>query len=157
MLEQAPTAIELHFDEDVNSSLPSIPVFDAKGKPVIIDPVHRGDTAAALVASVPSLANGLYAVVWKATSVDGHVVDGAFSFQVGAGATGVSSQDLLGQVLSGPAVQPSLAWAYGIARFISMIGAVLALGVVLWSLAGAAPLHVVPRFAVLRQIGRAHV
>ena len=44
VLEQAPTSIELRFDEDVNSSLASIRLYNAKGKPVIIDPVHRGDT-----------------------------------------------------------------------------------------------------------------
>ena len=42
---------------------------------------------------MPVLADGLYAVVWRVTSADGHVVDGAFSFQVGTASTG-SGQDL---------------------------------------------------------------
>lgn len=153
VIEVSPTSIDLHFDEEINAKLASIHLFDGSGHPVVIDPVRSGTDQQSITAGVPVLAHGLYAVVWKATSVDGHVVDGAFSFQIGTGAVSGSAQGLIDQVLTGPAVDGALTWSYSIARFLTMIGVVLAVGTLGWSLLGVDPLHRMARFASLRRLG----
>ena len=88
VLEESPTAVVLDFDEDVEPALSSIRVYDSAGAEVAVGDTVAGDDASILRADVPTLVDGLYAVVWQASSSDGHVVDGAFSFQVGTAATG---------------------------------------------------------------------
>ena len=88
VLEDSPTAVVLDFDEDVEPALSSIRVYDSAGAEVAVGDTVAGDDASILRADVPTLVDGLYAVVWQASSSDGHVVDGAFSFQVGTAATG---------------------------------------------------------------------
>jgi copper transport protein len=135
VLESSPAAIVLDFDEEVEASLADIQLFDGDGTSVDIGAPDAGADATIATASLPELGDGLYAVIWRVTSSDGHVVNGAFSFQVGTAATG-DGQDLLDQVQTGTGADSALTWFYGVARFLSLAGAITLLGVGLWSLQG---------------------
>jgi copper transport protein len=135
VLESSPAAIVLDFDEEIEAPLADIKLFDGKGSPVDVGSPHVGDDATITTAALPTLADGLYAVIWRVTSADGHVMNGAFSFQIGTAATG-DGQDLLDQVRNGAGADRGLTWFYGIARFLALAGAITLLGVGWWSLQG---------------------
>lgn len=136
VVESSPPAIVLDYDEDVEASLASVQVFDADRQPVDLGAPTPGEDNSILVATMPALDDGLYAVIWRVTSTDGHVIDGAFSFQVGSGSTG-SGTDLIAEVSRGGGVDPALKWTYGIARFLALSGAIVLIGIGLWSLQGS--------------------
>lgn len=135
VLEQSPPDLVLDFDEDIEASLASIELFDGDGESVEVGAPQPGDDASVVTASLPELDDGLYAVIWRVTSADGHAVNGAFSFQIGTGATG-DGQDLIDQVANGGGVDHAVKWAAGIARYLSLLGAVLLVGVGVWSVQG---------------------
>lgn len=135
VIESGPPQIVLNYDEDVEATLASIQVFDADRQSIAVGAPGVGEDATVVVASLPTLGDGLYAVIWRVTSADGHVVDGAFSFQVGTGTAG-SGTDLIAGVSQGGGVDAALKWTYGIARFLALAGAIVLLGVGLWSVQG---------------------
>ena len=136
VLESAPTEIVLDFDESIEIDLASLELFEAGGAAVELGSPAAGADDTIVGVSVPPLGDGVFAVVWRLASVDGHVIDGAFSFQVGTGASG-SGQQLIDQVRDGrPA--PSVRWWYGFARFLSLAGAIGLLGGGWWLLQGEA-------------------
>ena len=144
----SPTSVVLTYDENIEASTASISLFDAKGAKISIGAPKSGASAAVVQATVPTLKDGIYAVVWRVTSEDGHVVDGAFSFQVGTASTG-GGQDLVDQVLNGARVPTATAWWYGVARFLSLMGATLLIGTGMWGMQGD------PRLDAQRGVRRA--
>ncbi len=144
VVESSPPQIVLDYDEDVEAALASIQVFDADRQRIELGAPGAGDDSSIVVATMPSLDDGLYAVIWRVTSADGHVIDGAFSFQVGSGSTG-SGDDLIADVSQGGGVDPALKWTYGIARFLALAGAIVLIGVGLWSVQGRPALGTLPR------------
>jgi len=140
VLEVGPTEIVLDFDEAIETSLASIVLYDAAGTSVPLDPPAAGADDSIVQAAVPAssqsqLDDGVYAVIWRATSADGHVVEGAFSFQVGTSAAG-SGQELIDQVRSGAQADPAVRWWYGVARFLSLFGAITLIGAGCWLVGG---------------------
>ncbi|MEQ1700982.1 MAG: copper resistance CopC family protein, partial [Ilumatobacteraceae bacterium] len=127
VLEAGPEAIVLDFDEAIESDLASIVLYDGDGRSLDVGapPVGADDTIVSVAA--PALDDGLYAVVWRVTSSDGHVVDGAFSFQVGTAAEG-DGQALVESVRSGVRAAPEVRWWYGVARFLSLFGVLVLVG-----------------------------
>jgi copper resistance protein C len=83
-VKKAPTEVWIWFSEPVQSGLSSIKVFDGAGKQVDKRNTHldRANRALLHVSLTPGLAQGTYKVVWHATSVDSHVTNGDFRFQV---------------------------------------------------------------------------
>jgi copper transport protein len=85
VLDTAPTQVALTFDEAVEPRFAIISVTDASGRQQTTGPVSRSsanpDTI--LVPVRPRLSEGWYLVYWRAISVDGHPVQGAFTFAVG--------------------------------------------------------------------------
>jgi copper transport protein len=80
-----PPNVQLTYDEAVEPRLAIISVTNSAGEQVTTGPVFRSpanpDT---LVVPVrPNLPEGWYLVYWRAISVDGHPVQGAFTFAVG--------------------------------------------------------------------------
>jgi len=79
----APGAVRLWFTEEIEPAFSSVRVQDNAGKEV-----DRGDSRVdaadprVLTASLPSLAPGTYRVVWRVVSVDTHVTQGDFTFDV---------------------------------------------------------------------------
>jgi copper transport protein len=150
VLEESPTAITLDFDEPIEADLTSIQLFDGDATLIETGP----PTAAApdvVTASVPALDDGLYAVVWRITSIDGHVIDGAFSFQVGSGggSSGGAGSSLLDQVSGGAAAAPAVGRLADVARFVGFIGVVLFLGAGLFALIAPSALTTAPATRVV--------
>ena len=85
VLDVAPSTVQLTFDEAVEPRFAIESVTDASGRQQTTGPVARSpanpDTL--LVPLAPHLAEGWYLVDWRAISVDGHPVQGAFTFAVG--------------------------------------------------------------------------
>ncbi len=152
VLEVGPPAIVLTFDEDIEAPLSSIALFDGTGAKVEIGSPAAGDQGSVVSATVPTLTDGIYAVVWRVTSADGHVVDGAFSFQVGTAAAG-DGQDLLDQVGGGGGSNSAVTWWYGVARFLALAGAIAALGGGCWSLQGSPSIGSRPAVGRLLWVG----
>jgi len=142
VLEVAPTEIVLDFDEGIETSLTSILLYDAASEPIPLATPAAGSDDSVVVAVVPTssgsfIVDGVYAVIWRATSADGHVVEGAFSFQVGTAGIG-NGQDLIDQVRNGAKADASVRWWYGVARFLSLFGAITLIGGGWWLLRGPA-------------------
>ena len=152
VIEASPPQLVLDFDEDIEAPLASIQLFDAQRQPVDLGDPKVGDDDTSVTASLPTLDDGLYAVIWRVTSADGHVVDGAFSFQVGTAATG-DGNDLIADVSSGGGVDPALKWSYGVARFLALAGAILLIGLVAWSLQGRGALGTISRIRRTMWVG----
>ena len=133
VLEESPPQVILDFDETVEGPLASIEMYDSNRTPIELGEPSAGADDTVVVADVPGLPDGLYAVVWRVTSADGHVVDGAFSFQVGTAAGG-DGQALIDEVNGGARAEPAVRVAYGIARFLALGGVIVLIGAVGWLL-----------------------
>lgn len=79
-----PADVALTFDEAVEPRFALISVTDVDGRPQASGSLHRAtanpDT---LMVPLKRLSEGWYLVYWRAISVDGHPVQGAFTFAVG--------------------------------------------------------------------------
>ena len=82
-VHEAPRAIRLWFTEQLEPAFSSVRVLDKSGKEVDAGDSHV-DAADSMVlaASVPALAPGTYRVVWRVVSVDTHVTEGDFTFDI---------------------------------------------------------------------------
>jgi hypothetical protein len=83
-VNKAPTEVRVWFSEAVQANASSIQVFDVSGKQVNKNDTHSGRTNHAIlcVSLIPALTPGSYKVVWHVTSMDTHVTDGDFHFQI---------------------------------------------------------------------------
>lgn len=133
VLESSPTEIRLDFNETIENSLLSIRLFDAEQRSVSIGTAERSstDTSVAL-ASVPKLSDGVYVVVWRAVSADGHPVSGAFPFEVGNLST-VDAGELLTRVLQGLDTESPLGGPLALARFLAYLAVIVLIGFVLFT------------------------
>jgi methionine-rich copper-binding protein CopC len=79
----SPNEVRIRFTEDIEPAFSSIQVFDASGKEVDKRDVHLDRSDRALLhVSLSRLGAGIYKVVWRVVSVDTHVTNGSFTFQV---------------------------------------------------------------------------
>jgi len=84
-LETAPTRITMTFSESVNLVEGGIHLLKGGGQTVTTaDPTVDGHTVTWRMPR--SLSDGAYVVSWRVVSADGHPIDGAFAFGVGAAA-----------------------------------------------------------------------
>lgn len=85
VLETPPRTVALTYDEAVEPRFAIISVTSASGAQQTTGPVRRspGDPNTLVVPLRPDLAEGWYLVYWRAISVDGHPVQGAFTYAVG--------------------------------------------------------------------------
>ncbi len=85
VLNVPPPTVQLTYDEAVEPRFAIISVTDAAGKQQTTGPVYRSpanpDTL--VVPLRPHLPEGWYLIFWRAISVDGHPVEGAFTYAVG--------------------------------------------------------------------------
>jgi methionine-rich copper-binding protein CopC len=83
-MNKAPTEVRVWFGEAVQASVSSIQVFDVSGKQVDKKDTHSDRTNRAIlcVSLIPALTPGTYRVIWRVTSMDTHVTDGDFIFQI---------------------------------------------------------------------------
>jgi len=79
----APSEVKLWFTEKLEPALSRIQVFDAAGQQVDRRDVRSdASDSAILVVSLRALKAGKYKVVWRAVSVDTHVTNGTFGFEI---------------------------------------------------------------------------
>jgi copper transport protein len=85
VLDTPPPNVQLTYDEAVEPRFAIVSVTNADGQQVATGPAQRSpanpDTL--VVPLKPNLPQGWYLVYWRAISVDGHPVQGAFTFAVG--------------------------------------------------------------------------
>jgi copper transport protein len=128
VLEESPSDIRLTFNEPVESSLLEIRLFGADQREIDISNAQRGAQNPAIVtASVPTLDNGVYVVVWRVMSTDGHPATGAFPFEIGRTTSGTGT-DLVAQILSGLDTASPLKTPLTIARFVAFFSLVALIG-----------------------------
>jgi methionine-rich copper-binding protein CopC len=86
-LGTTPKAITLWFNEQPEADFSSVKVLDAAGKVAAEGALTRTKDSNALELAVPTpLAAGAYTVRYRVLSVDGHVIEDAFTFRVGSAA-----------------------------------------------------------------------
>jgi copper transport protein len=127
VLEAGPPNIELDFNEAVDAGLANIELYDQNAT-LIPTGVPQSITDNTVVqVSVPTIDDGVYVVVWRVPSADGHVVDGAFSFQVGV-QTGVDIGALIDRVSGNATASSTVGRLDTSARLLSLIGLVVLIG-----------------------------
>jgi copper transport protein len=85
-LDHAPTGVVLRFSQVVEPITNGIVVRDTRGR-IVSRPARLGADRRSLVATLPPLPRGAYAVRWQTLSVsDGHIVSGLYTFGVGVAA-----------------------------------------------------------------------
>jgi copper transport protein len=123
-LEQAPAQITLAFSESVNLLEDGISLLNSHGATVSTpDPSVDGHT---VTWPMPEhLRNGPYVVTWRVISADGHPVEGAFSFGVGAAARAVP-----GAVSTGESTDQTAPWQVVWIRLVGYLAFAVVAGVV---------------------------
>jgi methionine-rich copper-binding protein CopC len=82
-VHKAPHDVRLWFTEKLEPAFSRVRVADARGKVVDRGDSHVDATdASVLTVSLPTLAPGSYRVQWRAVSVDTHVSEGDFTFEI---------------------------------------------------------------------------
>ena len=128
VLETSPSEIRLTFNEPVESSLLEIRLFGGNQQEIAISDAQRSPTNTAVVtAGVPTLDNGVYVVVWRVMSTDGHPATGAFPFEIGQTTSG-QGQDLVTQIVNGLDETSPLKTPLTIARFLAYFAVVVLIG-----------------------------
>jgi methionine-rich copper-binding protein CopC len=83
-MAQAPGEVRLWFTQKLEPAFSALRVLDREGRQV--DKKDKQLDAAdpsVMKVSLPPLPDGTYRVVWRALSVDTHVTEGDYTFQVG--------------------------------------------------------------------------
>lgn len=83
------------FNESVEAAFSPLEVYNQQGKRVDLDDARTDPNDSAVLAAglEPNLPGGNYRVEWRATSADGHPIDGKYKFTVkSAGGSGESKQ-----------------------------------------------------------------
>jgi copper transport protein len=134
-LDTSPPFVALTFDEAVEPRFAIISVTDANAKQVTTGSVHRStanpDTL--VVPLEPHLPKGWYLVYWRAISVDGHPVQGAFTFAVGPN-PGPAPQFIVPRIAQTATSTPLI-----VARWIALLSVMTAVGLVVFRLVIARP------------------
>ena len=119
----APAQVTVSFSEPIELSYSSISVLAPDGSKVDTNDKHlvNGDTSSIGVSLKPNLPDGVYTVNTKVLSaVDGHVIEGAFTFGIGTTPTGGSGQAGTASQILSPAEATS--------RFPGMVGQIVVVG-----------------------------
>lgn len=140
VVEASPGQVAMTFNEPVEIAFGAIRVFDTRGRRVDAgDAAHLpGRPDSIRVPLRPDLPDGTYTVTWRVVSADGHPIEEAFVFHVGApgqNPLGIADQILAGQAGAGPLEGLLL----GVARWLNfaallvLVGAAFFLVAVWWS------------------------
>ena len=127
ILETGPPNIELDFNEAVDFKLADIELYDQSAKLIATGPPERITDDTVVQVSVPAIGNGVYVVVWRVPSADGHVVDGVFSFQVGVH-SGFDIGALIDKVSGNAAANSTVGRLDTAARLLALIGLIVLIG-----------------------------
>jgi copper transport protein len=136
VLDRAPPNVQLTYDEAVEPRFAIISVTSANGRQETTGPPRRSpsDPDTLIVTVRPHQAEGWYLVYWRAISVDGHPVQGAFTYAVGPN-PGPAPQFPVPKI-SATAATPQLL----IARWVMFVSVMTAIGLLALRLLVARPL-----------------
>ena len=82
-VHQPPAEVRIWFTEELEPAFSTVKLADASGAAVATAAAHVDDASkSVLVLPLPALAPGSYRVMWRVLSVDTHVTEGSFRFQV---------------------------------------------------------------------------
>jgi methionine-rich copper-binding protein CopC len=82
-VHSAPAQVRIWFTQAIEPTFSSVQVFDRAGKQVDKKDTNPDPSNRSLLrVSLPPLGPGTYKVVWRVVSVDTHVTNGNFTFQV---------------------------------------------------------------------------
>lgn len=133
VVSQSPAEIRLDFNEDIEGTLLNIRLFDAEQKEIDVEDAGLlPQDPSIVIASIPNLADGVYVVVWRVVSADGHPVSGAFPFEVGERSSGTGN-DLLTKILSSIDTESPLGNPLAAGRFFAFLSLVALIGTVVFS------------------------
>ena len=140
VLEVAPSEIVLDFDESVEVALAQIELVDGSGTRIQVGTPRGGSDDSIVTAALPTLSEGLYGVVWRTSSIDGHAVAGSFAFQIGT-AGGADTEEFLDSLDAELGSPGYIRWLHTAARWIAFMGIVLLLGSGIWAVRSGAGLR----------------
>jgi len=149
----APPNVSLTYDEAVEPRFALISVTDAAGHQETTSAVRRSpvDPDTLTVALRPRLPEGWYLVYWRAISIDGHPVQGAFTFAIGPN-PGPAPQFVIPKI-SATATTPKLL----IARWAVFLTVMTAVGLFVLRIAIARPIVRRVEGTTLRRVSLAFV
>jgi copper transport protein len=135
ILSSAPRSVQLTYDEAVEPRFAIISVTDVHAHQETTGPVTRSPSDPdTLVVPIRHVGEGWYLVYWRAISVDGHPVQGAFTFAVGPNA-GPAPQFTIPHI-AGTATSTPLV----IAKWLAFLSVMAAFGLFVLRIAIARPL-----------------
>lgn len=126
VVETAPDAVTLTFNEPVRLTSQEIAVYDAAGDPVASTAGASGTDVTVGLTGAADLADGTYVVSWNVLSSDGHPISGALTFSVGAPSASVAPPPE--PETSSPAVRV----VRDVVTVVSLVGLLLAAGLTLF-------------------------
>jgi copper transport protein len=136
VLNSPPPSIQLTYDEAVEPRFAIISVTNVDGEQETTGPVHRSpsDPDTLVVPLRPHLPEGWYLIYWRAISVDGHPVNGFFTYAVGPN-PGPAPQFRIPSISATAITPPLLA-----ARWLMFVAVMSAIGLLVMRLLIARPL-----------------
>ena len=127
VLETGPPNIELNFNEAVDFTLADVELYGQNAKLIATGAPQSITDDTIVQVSVPTIGDGVYVVVWRVPSADGHVVDGVFSFQVGV-QSGVDVGALIDKVSGNASANSTVGRLDNAARLLALIGLIVLIG-----------------------------
>jgi len=88
VVRHSPAAVELRFNESVETAFGSIRVYDCTGKRVDAGKITRPNDRSVSVPIGGALPRGTYTATWRVISADSHPIAGAFTFSVQQASSG---------------------------------------------------------------------
>jgi methionine-rich copper-binding protein CopC len=82
VLTQAPTSLDLCFNEAVELKFSSVTLEDAKGTTVLLGELQAGSDPKCIKAPIRTIGSGVFTVHYRVLSQDGHVVEYGYQFSV---------------------------------------------------------------------------
>lgn len=132
-LPSAPAAVTLTFNEAVEVKLGGIKVYATNEQRV--DEGRVAVTANGTVVRAPlkspAMGTGTYVVVWRVASADGHPVQGAYTFNVGApSVSSAAGNDLASRYLAQSGASSAVGVTTAVGRTLAFSGIALLIGVI---------------------------
>jgi len=138
----SPRLVTVRFDDDIEISLGSLRVLDARGTDRATGaPYHPAGNSHNVEVRTPGLARGQYTVVWQVVADDGHVGNGRFAFGVGVPAAILPAGGEVAPAATDVAIVAVL-------RFLLLAGLLIGVGLAI----GAALIVPAPRTAPLSML-----
>ena len=130
-LAAGPGEVTVTFDEAVEIPVGAVRVFDSDGVRVDEGDAGGGATREQIRVSIADdLTEGAYVATWRAVSLDGHPVRGAFIFHVGHSAGEVDPSFVA--ALLGEGGEVGLGVAGAVARWVTYTAGLIAIGILLF-------------------------